>query len=116
MVRRTTLCGAPPHYSLDIRFGGSGTAYSKAAHIPVRRAGATPLSLKVHPLCLQYAELPVGPPLPGEGGCGGVQGQGGQLGEEFGGHLMVHIYPVSELEPEPDPEKINRILIRVDSI
>ena len=58
-MRRTTLCGAAPPYSLDIRFGGSGTAYSKAAHIPVRRAGATPLSLKVHPLCLQYAELPL---------------------------------------------------------
>ena len=58
VVRRTTLCGAAPPYSLDIRFGGSGTAYSKAAHIPVRRACATPLSLKVHPFCLQYAELP----------------------------------------------------------
>ena len=37
--------------------GGSGTAYSNALHIPVPRAGATPLSLKAHPLCLQYAEL-----------------------------------------------------------
>ena len=63
LARRPTICDAPlyavplPPYSLDVRFGGSGTAYSKAAHIPVRRAGATPLSLKVHPLCLQYAEL-----------------------------------------------------------
>ena len=62
-ARGPTICDAPlyavplPPYSLDVRFGGSGTAYSKAAHIPVRRAGATPLSLKVHPLCLQYAEL-----------------------------------------------------------
>ena len=56
-MRRTTLCGAAPPYSLDVRFWGSGTTYSKAAHIPVRRAGATPLSLKVHPLCLQKVEL-----------------------------------------------------------
>ena len=46
-----------PPYSLDVRFGGSGTAYSKAVHIPGRRVGATPLSLKVHPLCLQKTEL-----------------------------------------------------------
>ena len=62
-AHRPTICDAPlyavplPPYSLDVRFGGSGTAYSKAAYIPVRRAGATPLSLKVHPLCLQNAEL-----------------------------------------------------------
>ena len=55
------ICGAAPSFrlhALDIRFRGSRTAYSKVAHIPVRRAGAIPLSLKVHPLCLQYAELP----------------------------------------------------------
>ena len=39
-------------------FGGSGTAYSKASHIPRPFAGAAPSSLKAHPLCLQYAELP----------------------------------------------------------
>ena len=41
--------------------GGSGTAYSKASHIPGPRAGAAPFALKAHPLCLQYAEL--GEPL-----------------------------------------------------
>ena len=37
--------------------GGSGTAYSKASHIPGPRAGAAPFALKAHPLCRQYTEL-----------------------------------------------------------
>ena len=32
-------------------------AYSNALHIPAPWAGATPFSLKAHPLCLQYAKL-----------------------------------------------------------
>ena len=116
-ARRPTICDAPlyavplPPYSLDVRFGGSGTAYSKAAHIPGRQAGATPLSLKVYPLCLQKAELVlvavVGQLVPeyawrGERRVGGGRGRPlppHQSSTETLGRARLQIIPLIALSP-----------------